>query len=119
MKHKSFNENDLLREFKVEEEILLDMIALFEDGLQGLILPIKEAIHKRDASKLKLNAHTIKGVLSNFYAEEVKNLAQELEKRGEDSAFEGALIILNEMENKIENLLSDLNNLKFELINKA
>ncbi len=119
MGYTSFNDLHLMNEFNGDEDILLDMINMFEKGINELIGPIRESILNEDGDKLRVTAHTIKGVLANFYAEEGKQLASELEKRGEQSLFDDALHLLNQLENQLLLFLHELKNLKEKLINNT
>lgn len=106
-----------MNEFNGDEDILLDMINMFQSRFSELLSHIRESILAHDAKKLKMDAHTIKGVLSNFYAEEGRLLAYELEKRGEQSKFDDAILLLNRLENVLQLFLYELNELKTKLIN--
>ncbi len=111
MKYRSFNDSSLINHFNGDEEILLDMIVIFKDKLAALLDPIRESIFTRNAEQLRINAHIFKGVMGNFYSEEGRELAFELEKRGKESSFDGALELLNKLENLLQMLLFELKSL--------
>ncbi|MBC7427952.1 MAG: Hpt domain-containing protein, partial [Bacteriovorax sp.] len=102
MKYTSFNDSGLMQQFSGDEEILLDMICIFQHGLEGLLTPIRESVLREDAGQLMFNAHTLKGVMGNFYAGEAKLLACKLEQRGQQAIFSDTLILLNKLENELQ-----------------
>lgn len=101
MKYKSFNVFSLQEEFKNDEEILSEMITSFFEVFDDLLQPIRESIEAKDSAQLRFNAHTFKGVMSNFYAEKGRLLAHELEVRGENDSFDDAIDILNKLETQL------------------
>lgn len=115
MKFKTINAPNLLDHFNGDEEILLDMIQAFQNGLYNLLNPIRDSILNRDGDQLRINAHTFKGILKSFYSEEGSNVAYELELRGLSSKFEDALEILNKLEDYLMLLLYDLHFLRKDL----
>lgn len=117
MDYKSFNGPHLVKQFSGDEEILFEMITIFQDSYTDFLEPIRESIQVRDADKLKLNAHTFKGVLSNFYAEDGAMIAYELEIRGERGQFEDSHSLLIRLEAHIRLLLDELVHFK-ESLNK-
>ena len=72
----------LLENFEGMEEVVVDIIQSYEENVPGLKERITNAIEASDASALQLAAHTLKGVLSNFYAERARSLAYKLEDMG-------------------------------------
>lgn len=119
MAYTSFDDQHLIEQFRGDEEILLDMINIFQDGLYDLLEPIRQSVLSEDADKLRINAHTFKGVLGNFYSEEGSNLAFELEKRGAHSEFIDAMDLLNQLENLLQKFVFELNSLKVNLVNQS
>ena len=63
---KIFNRDELLSNFSGDEEILRDLIEEFVKKSDALIFDVEMALKKQDANFLKLHAHTLKGVVSNF-----------------------------------------------------
>lgn len=105
----------LLTNFKGDEEILLDMIDAFEHALDTLINPIRESIYSQNADQLRISAHTFKGMMRSFYAEEASKMASELELKGSHTDFEGTYDILNKLENQLMIFLYELQFLKQDL----
>jgi HPt (histidine-containing phosphotransfer) domain-containing protein len=112
MEYKSFNLSTLLKQFQGDEEILNEMITAFIKINNDLLNPIRDSVITQNADQLRFNAHTYKGVLSNFYAEEGRQLACELEKIGKTENFEGAYETLNKFETHLVVFLYEINKLK-------
>ena len=98
MQYKSFDVSSLREHFKGDEEILLEMITSFFGIFNELLNPIRDSIVFEDADQLRLNAHNLKGVMSNFYAEASSKLAHELELKGQHETFDETIEILHELE---------------------
>ena len=115
MELKSLNAPVLLNHFHGDEEILLDMINAFEEGVHHLLDLIREAIVIQNADQLRINAHTLKGIMRSFYAEDGSLMAHELEMRGSNSIFDDAMEILNRFENQLMIFLYEIRFLKKKL----
>lgn len=104
-----------MQQFQGDEEVLLEMISIFQDTYPDLLGPIRDSIQERDADKLRLNAHTFKGVFSNFFAEDGAMLAYELELRGQKAQFDDSHILLNRLEDQLMLFLYEIVVLKKSL----
>jgi|GEM_PF-5487054 len=82
MKYTTFNHEELLFQFRGDEEILLEMVELFIEAKEDFLSAIEDSIAKKDGDRLRISAHTLKGVLSNFFAENGKKNAYLLEECG-------------------------------------
>ncbi|MCR9206183.1 MAG: Hpt domain-containing protein, partial [Halobacteriovoraceae bacterium] len=60
-----------------------DYKAQFSD----LFSTLKASVESQDGKQLKISAHTLKGIVSNFYAEDFKEAAFKLEMAGENNDF--------------------------------
>lgn len=115
MNYKTFNSPDLLNHFEGNEEILVEMIVMFQNAHPELLRSIREAITKELGSDLKISAHTFKGIMRNFYADDCIKLAYDLEKAGEALIFSGQLDKFKLLEEKSIQLSLELTQLKNEL----
>ncbi len=106
---KIFNRDELLSNFSGDEEILRDLIEEFVKKSDALIFDVEMALKKQDANLLKLHAHTLKGVVSNFYAEDIRLLAYDLEQLGASNNFQNADVKLNQLKVKMQELIRELN----------
>lgn len=103
-----FNKNVLLENFAGDEEILKDLIEEFLKKSDTLLANVDNAIKTNNAKDLNLHAHTLKGVVSNFYCEEIRLLAYELEKIGAENRLEVANIAFDKLKIIMPTLHSEL-----------
>jgi len=71
-----------------DEELLLELIQLFLDNIPTMLSALHAAVLQQDPSAVAQHAHSIKSMVSSFFAESVSSLAYSLEKsaRQGDSA---------------------------------
>ncbi len=95
-----------------DKETILEIIEIFFDEYPGRVKQLNTAIEDQDSELLRTSAHSLKGVISHFYAEEPRNLAKELEKKGAAKDFEGTEQIKDKLLNQIEQMLEELGQIK-------
>ena len=83
-----FNKTNFMDNFHGMEEVAWEIIANFIVSLPSLKKRIEMAIISKDSSELEIAAHTLKGVVSNFYAEPARVLACKLEEMGHSKMTE-------------------------------
>lgn len=109
----SYNKENFLTQFHGMEDLALHAISSFLENLPDLLLSIEESIRSNDLKKLELSAHTLKGVLSNFYAEPSQILAWKLEQIGSGEVIDdSARKIYESLKIEISSLVNELLNLK-------
>ena len=72
------------REFGEDWDIFEELISDYEEALPGFLESIKSAIDENDFQNLMIHAHTLKGIVANFYCDELTKAAFELEKCGRE-----------------------------------
>lgn len=77
----------ILFEFEEDFDIFEELIQDYRDQYQDLFGTLKSAVDKQDGPQLKISAHTLKGIVSNFYADELRQTAFRLETSGESLDF--------------------------------
>jgi CheY-like chemotaxis protein/HPt (histidine-containing phosphotransfer) domain-containing protein len=113
---KVIDRETLLSRVDNDTELLKEIAGLFLENCPKLMADIKDAVSKRDMQALERAAHTLKGSVSNFFAQEAVDAALQLEsiaRSGDttqvDEAFE-------ELEKKIERLKPALSALEQEVV---
>ena len=88
---------------------------MFISDYPSMMTNIQEAVAAADGEKLHRAAHSIKGMLRNFQAEAAALIAMDLEKMGQDGAFEDAARTcealdaeLTKLENALLKMLDDI-----------
>lgn len=120
MSFKTFQYDRLALHFLGDEEILLDMITALEEGHMRLLEGIAAAIKNHDRAELVIKAHTFKGIMSGFFASIAYDLCLELEEfaKGNNSSYEKAQELYLDIEDQVDQLITELRTLKIKL-NKA
>lgn len=99
-----FNRDVFLANFEGMEELIAQVIESFEESYPSLLARVKNAIDSNNMGELQISAHTLKGVVSNFYAENCRSLAFELEKMGREKQGLGAADVFNKLSEEVGRL---------------
>ncbi len=79
---KYVNVSALKSHFDGDEEMIADLLEIFETTYGEILNDTKSAVQSNSYSELEHSAHTLKGMIANFFSEELKNAAYELEQMG-------------------------------------
>jgi PAS domain S-box-containing protein len=85
-----FDRTALLDYVACNEALLHKIIDRFQEQSPKLLAAVSEAIARRDAAALQFSAHTLKGVVGNFFAETARDAALRLEVMGREGNLAGA-----------------------------
>ncbi len=99
-----------------DKEIVLDIINMFVEEYPERMQKIKQNIADKDFDNLKFNAHSLKGVVSNFVAEEARAAAKRLEDKGANKDGSDLDALFADLEQKTQQVIDELNELKKEFI---
>ena len=99
-----------------DKEIVLDIINMFIDEYPQRISKIKQDIEEKNFEELKFDAHSLKGVVSNFMAEEARLAAKHLEDKGTNRDPENLDELYNILVLKNDLLIAELTDLKKEFV---
>ncbi len=95
-----------------DKEVVLEIINIFINEYPERMETLKKNIDEKDFDQLKFNAHSLKGVVANFVAPEVQELARQLEIKGANSDLTGVDSLYNELHEKADIAVQELNELK-------
>jgi CheY-like chemotaxis protein len=70
--------------------LLQELIAVFRDDCSRLLPDLRQALDRRDPAGVRLAAHTLKGMVGFFAAEQARAAAYALEKKGAAADLGGA-----------------------------
>lgn len=101
--------------FSGDEDILIDLIEQFIERKNDLIGRISAAISLQDPKELKISAHTLKGVVANFYAEEIKQKCYQLETMGHMKDLTFAEAVYLELKSMLDLFFEEIHELALEL----
>jgi two-component system sensor histidine kinase/response regulator len=97
----------LLERVEGDQELLTEMIHLFQGDAPKLLTAMREALQRGDMAVLERSAHSLKGAVSNLSAKATA-AALQLEKDAKNKDAEAAKKSLAEVERAVERLLPAL-----------
>ncbi len=107
------NEKQFLENFQYfDKEVVLEIINIFLEEYPQRMETLQTNIKERDFDQLRFNAHSLKGVVANFVAPEVQELAKTLELKGANKDIKNLDTIYNELKDKADVMVSELKELK-------
>jgi PAS domain S-box-containing protein len=101
----------LLDRVEGDQELLTEMIHLFQDDAPNLLAAMRDALLRGDMTVLERSAHSLKGAASNLSAEGTAAAAMQLEKDAKNNDAEAAKGSLVEVERSVKRLLPALSEL--------
>jgi PAS domain S-box-containing protein len=84
------NETVALKRVGGDRDLLRELAGLCLDECPKLMADVREAVARKDAAKLRLAAHTLKGSVATFGADATAAAALRLEEMGRDRQWNGA-----------------------------
>lgn len=103
------NKEQFQENFKFfDKEIIVEIIDLFIDEFDERMKTLKENIDTSDRESLVFHAHSIKGVISNFVAEEPREYAKQLEEKAKLSDQTELLEIYHKLYGSTAQLVDEL-----------
>jgi CheY-like chemotaxis protein len=101
----------LLERVEGDQELLTEMVHLFQEDGPNLLRTMREALERGDMTVLERTAHSLKGAASNLSAQGTVAAALQLEKDAKNNALEAAKGSLVEVERSVKRLLPALSEL--------
>ncbi|MGM0566138.1 MAG: Hpt domain-containing protein [Bacteroidota bacterium] len=95
-----------------DKETILEIIELFFEEYPERVKQLNSALKEQDAELLRTSAHSLKGVIAHFHADEPRKLAKELEDKGAAKDLEGTEQVKDKLLNQIEQMLDELEQIK-------
>ncbi len=95
-----------------DNEVVLEIINIFIDEYPERMETLRKNINEKDFDQIKFNAHSLKGVVANFVAPEVQEIAKQLEIKGNNKDLTDVETLYNELHEKTGMVIEDLKELK-------
>ncbi len=95
-----------------DKEIVCEIIELFIEEYPSRFSTLQQNINESDFESIQFNAHSLKGVISNFLAPDTKELARQLEEKGKKNNPDNISELFEELKSSTEKLLKELEILK-------
>ena len=105
---KYLNVRELKTHFDGDEEMISELVEIFDSTYGGILNDTKVAVEGKSFTELEHSAHTLKGMIANFFAEDLKIAAQELETMGRNSELSNAETQLEKLIVGIPELIKEL-----------
>jgi protein-histidine pros-kinase len=102
------NIENLKVHFDGDDELILELLDVFESTYPKTLASLENAIHEKNYSDLELHAHTLKGMIANFFAPELKEAAFILEKSGRESAEIDFNPSLTQLKSQLPDLIQEV-----------
>ncbi len=112
----TFNRTALLDYVGGNEALLRKIVGRFQEQQAGLLAAVRKAIDQHDAAALQFSAHTLKGVVGNFFADTARDAALRLEEMGRDGNLAGAEEAYGVLEREVDRLREALAELEQETV---
>jgi HPt (histidine-containing phosphotransfer) domain-containing protein len=100
-----------LKAFDGDPGFLQEVVDVFLSDYPKLIDDLRQASQDLDRNLLMRSAHSLKGMLKNFRAENAAEIAYEIEKKGKDSDFEDIQTLIAALHGRVAELDKNLRNL--------
>jgi signal transduction histidine kinase/CheY-like chemotaxis protein len=84
-----YGREEMLSQCEGDEELMSELISIFQENTPQIVQSIGEAIEKRDAPALAGSAHKLLSSLGAFGAGQAGSLALRLERHGQENDFRG------------------------------
>jgi len=94
--------------FAGDEDILKELIQDFKDAKEQMIQEMRDGHTTQDFSLLERSTHTLKGVVSNFFAEPLKQKLATLEEMGRKKKIENFEEQMEIISTDIETMLEEV-----------
>jgi HPt (histidine-containing phosphotransfer) domain-containing protein len=96
----------LTYEYGDDWDIFEELIADYQSSYQEMLTSLEQAIEDKDSEGLRMKAHTIKGIVANFYSDKLRDEASKLEACGKNEDFTQASDYLNNFKKLNDEVLS-------------
>lgn len=96
--------------FAGDEEMIGELLEVFESTYPEVIARLDLAINSQLSDQIKLEAHTLKGMISNFFSEELRLCAYEMESKSTELQVDELNIQLDNLKVKLPILINEIRN---------
>lgn len=91
-----------------DKELLVELINVFINERDVMLSEIQTAIHSSDSKELRRSAHAFKGALFHLGADQIAEIAAQLESKGQNGVFENSQSIFDQLKKQSQLLTSEL-----------
>ncbi len=95
-----------------DDDVVLEIINIFIDEYPERMETLRKNINEKDFDQIKFNAHSLKGVVANFVAPEVQELARQIEIQGGSRDMTGMETLYEQLHKKAGIVIEELKELR-------
>jgi two-component system sensor histidine kinase/response regulator len=95
---------EMLAQCEGDEELMKELVAIFQENTPQIVQSIGDAIEQRDAPALAVSAHKLLSSLGAFGAKQAGTLARRLERHGLENDFRGTKEKFTELERETDKI---------------
>lgn len=110
MESSSINIEKIEYEFGDDWDIFEELISDYTEHFSVVIDKIKASIEANDATTVKIEGHTLKGIVSNFYDEDFRRAAFNIELCGDSGDLSNGVELLDIFIKRHHEVMNFLNN---------
>ncbi|MEY2499646.1 MAG: hypothetical protein QOD12_3202, partial [Verrucomicrobiota bacterium] len=99
---------EMLAQCEGDEELMRELVSIFQENTPQIVQSIGDAIEKRDAPALAVSAHKLLSSLGAFGARQAGSLALRLERNGQENDFRGTKERFTELERETDRIYAAL-----------
>jgi HPt (histidine-containing phosphotransfer) domain-containing protein len=103
-----FDEKQLKNHFDGDDELIGELVEVFEESYLPCLDSIKKALEESNHKDLELHAHTLKGMIANFFAMDLKHAAAELELMARNETISGPEAHIDHLSTGLPVLITEL-----------
>ncbi|OGL45684.1 MAG: hypothetical protein A2161_08520 [Candidatus Schekmanbacteria bacterium RBG_13_48_7] len=108
---KTFDKNALMNRLGDDTDLFREVIKVYEEDVPRQLKILHEALENNDIKQIRMQAHTLKGASGNIGANNIQELALQMEKGTESHNFEHTKNLLVKIENefiKLKEIVSEM-----------
>lgn len=102
------DKEQLNNHFDNDKELIMELVEVFEQTYTETFAELESAVGSKDFANIELHAHTLKGMIANFFALELKETAYIMEQVGRDSSDQDLTEHLEKLRVGIPQMLNEL-----------
>jgi HPt (histidine-containing phosphotransfer) domain-containing protein len=100
-----WNWKEAFERVEEDEDLLMELMDLFREEAAALLRSVEGAVGEREGTQVAQAAHTLKGAAGNVGAEEVYELAWQMEQMGREERWEGMEEMCRRLRQALERFL--------------
>jgi len=108
------DKEQLLEHFEYDIELIQTLKDQFQMRFSQAFEELDQAIELNDYETIRMSAHSLKGAISNFFCDPLRNCALAIEQKASVHDSDGLLDLLNSLKNDVPKLIEEINEIIIE-----